>query len=457
MKRLFTGMLILLGLLVLPTWAAATGSAALLDIDGAIGPATAQYYQEASAEAVARNASLIILRMDTPGGLDTAMRDIIKHILDSPIPVVAYVAPGGARAASAGTYILYASHVAVMAPATNLGAASPISVFPSHEPPASPLPTEQKPRAPPETSAPAQPQDTLERKVMNDAVAYIRSLAELRHRNADWGEKAVREAVSLSADQALKQGVIEFEAKDIPDLLKQLDGRTVTLGGNRSVALHTQGMVVEALPMNWRLALLSILTSPSVAYFLMLAGIYGLLIEAYSPGAIFPGVIGGISLLLALYAFQILPISYAGLVLIALGVGMIVGETLTGSGVLGVGGVVAFVLGSIMLFDRGVPGFELPIGIVAGVATAAALVLLFITTQVMRARRGKVVSGQHAMLHEEATALEDFSGEGWVSVRGERWRARATVPVQKGQMLHIREIKGLLLLVDADKQEKGRD
>lgn len=436
-----------------PCWGltAAPAPVVLIEIDGAIGPATARYFQLASEEAVARQAGFIVLRLDTPGGLDESMRDIIKRILASPVPVVAWVGPRGARAASAGTYILYASHVAAMSPATNLGAATPISIMPSQpETPVSPAP--EKPGVKPAPEKGPTPHSTLEHKVVNDAVAYIRSLAEQRGRNADWAEKAVREAASLSADQALKQGVIELEAASLPELLQKLDGRQVALASG-PVVLHSKGVAVQTLPMSWRLRLLSIITNPSVAYLLMLIGIYGLIIEGYSPGAIFPGVLGGICLLLALYALQILPINYAGLALIALGIGLIIAEGMAPSyGVLGIGGVVAFVVGSIMMMDTKVPGFELPLALVGAVATVASAAVLFMVSLLLKARRRQVVSGDAVLLAAEAVALDDFAEEGWVQVLGETWRARSAVAVHKGDVLRVHKVNGLLLSVAPEKR-----
>lgn len=456
--------------LVSLTQAATPPPAALIDIDGTIGPATSLYYRYASQQAEARGASLIILRVDTPGGLDQPMRDIIKLMLSSRLPVVVYVAPSGARAASAGTYLLYASHVAAMAPATNLGAATPIPVMgDAPEDPQGDRAAADRERGngqakgtPPgegrqpgsrdtegrarEASPP--PGSAASRKAVNDATAYLRSLAERRGRNAEWAELAVREGASLSAGAALKLKVIDLIATDINDLLRQLDGRRIAWQEGE-LTLRTQGMVVEAIPPTWRQAFLSVLTSPTVAYLLMLIGIYGLLLEGYSPGAILPGVVGGISLLLAMYAFQLLPINYAGLALLALGVALIVAETLVPSvGILGIGGVIAFVTGSILLLDSEVPGYRIPLGLVAGTATAAALLMLLSMRLLLRTSRRPPVQAQAGLAHAEAVALEDFSSEGWIEVRGERWRARSAVPIRRGQHVSIVSLQGLVLAVE---------
>jgi len=298
--------------------------------------------------------------MDTPGGLDLSMRAIIKHILASPIPVASFVAPDGARAASAGTYILYASHIAAMAPATNLGAATPVSIAPQSPPdePREPASAQGKPRQDGDRAADApSTARTLTRKQTNDAAAYIRGLAQLRGRNAEWADKAVREAVSLSAREALELNVIDLIAADIPQLLQQLDGRQLAvLGQPRRLATGGAG-IVDYRP-DWRARLLIVITDPGIAYLLLMIGFYGLLFEFFSPGLVAPGVIGGICLLLALFALQLLPVSYTGLALIALGVGLLVAEHFAPSfGILGMGGVTAFVIGSIMLIDTDAPGY----------------------------------------------------------------------------------------------------
>ncbi|MGH8529763.1 MAG: NfeD family protein [Nevskiales bacterium] len=433
----------------------AGGTIALIEIDGAIGPATSQYFEQASEAAVAKGAKLIILRLDTPGGLDEAMRDIIKRILASEIPVVTFVAPSGARAASAGTYILYASHVAAMAPATNLGAATPVPVMGS-PPAAPPEPAPGKSGQKPQELPSVRPSgETMERKVVNDAAAYIRGLAEQRGRNADWAERAVREGVSLSAEDALKLNVIDLIAADVPELLQKLEGRKLRLAKG-PLTLHTKGLTVERIEPTWRLKFLAVITNPAVAYILLLLGIYGLLLEGYSPGAILPGVVGGICLLLALYAFQILPVNYVGLALIALGIVMIVAEAFVPSmGVLGIGGVIAFVAGSILLMDTGVPGYGVPLGIVGAVAAAAAGVVLLTMGLLVRARRRPVVTGQEALLDAPAVAMEDFIEEGWVHLAGERWRARSGVPITRGQALRVVRVEGLILTVEPNRFQGG--
>lgn len=421
-------------------------------IRDAIGPATSDFLQRGLARAQQRGARLVVLELDTPGGLDTAMRDMIQAILASPVPVITYVSPSGARAASAGTYILYASHIAAMAPATSVGAATPVQIGGDN-------PRQPDPRQPDDGNgkerdndkdkgkqAP-EPGSALERKAINDAVSYIRGLAELRNRNADWAERAVREAVSLTATAAYEQKVIDLIAADLPDLLRKIDGRRVRtqLG---SVEIETQGVIVEEFTADWRTRLLSVLTNPNVAYLLMLAGIYGLLLEGYNPGAILPGMVGAVSLLLALYAFQVLSVNYAGLALLALGVGLILAEAhAPGVGVLGVGGVITFVIGSILLFDNDVPGFEIATSLIGGTALAAAVIMLLMVSVFMRARKRPVATGVEQLLHETAIALDDFDTSGLVDIHGETWRAVTRAPIRKGQRLRVLHVDGLTLEV----------
>ena len=403
------------------------GSAAaqvlVVPVEGAIGPASADFASRAIKRAANQKAELVVLRIDTPGGLDTSMREMIKQILASPVPVAAFVAPSGARAASAGTFILYASHVAAMAPGTNVGAASPVAIGGGGG-------TDKDGKKGGE--------DTMTRKVTNDAVAYIRGLAEMRKRNADWAERAVREGVSISAEQALKLKVIDHLAADVPELLTKL-GK-----GNAQVT------TVEA---DWRTRVLGVLTNPSIAYILILVGIYALIFEFMNPGLILPGVAGAICLLLALYAFHLLPVNYAGLALIVLGIAFMIAEAfLPAFGSLGVGGLVAFVIGSIILIDEDttLPGFEIPYGLIAGVTAASAAFLFFVVGMAVRNRRRPVVSGREHLIGASAEALEDFASEGWARVQGETWRVRATVPVRRGQRLRVTSIDGLILTVEVE-------
>ncbi|WP_455209603.1 NfeD family protein [Kaarinaea lacus] len=447
-----------------------------ITLTGAIGPATKDYFIRSLEKAVKRGAKLFIVQMDTPGGLDSSMRDINQAILSSSIPIVTYVAPSGARAASAGTYILYASHIAAMAPATNLGAATPVRIgggglpasparendknkqpFAGQEPSADKEPSAgQKPSTKGEPSiqdesplsSPALIEDPMAHKAINDAVAYIQGLAELRGRNKSWAERAVREAASLSANDALKQHVIDLVADNMSDLLKQLNGKTVTLSGQDFV-LNTEGLILEQIEPDWRNRLLSILTDPNVAYILMLIGIYGLIFEFSNPGAMIPGIMGAISLLLALYAFQVLPINYAGFALIVLGIVLMIAEAFVPSfGALGIGGVIAFVIGSVILMDTEVPGFGVSLPLIGSFALVSSALFTLVLVMALKARRRPVVSGQEELIGAVAEVLKSFDRNGVVHLHGENWSAHTESPLKQGEKVRVTKMEGLTLWVE---------
>ena len=429
----------------------ATGVVAQIDLDGPIGPAAAEYFDQASSRAATDGAVAIVLRLDTPGGLADSMRQIISSILASKVPVLGYVAPGGARAASAGTYILYACQIAAMAPATHLGAATPVSLGGPTPMPAPVLGDKSDQAKKSDKSAPAETlgNDAETRKVLNDAIAYIRSLAQLRERNAEWAEAAVRGAATLTASEAAEKHVIDFVAADVPGLLAQADGHAV-LVGEQKITLQLKGLSVSEYAPNWRARFLMIVTNPLIAYLLLLAGIYGIALEAFHPGTWLPGIVGSICLLIGLYALQLLPVNYAGLALMALGIGLLVAEAFIPTvGALGIGGIIAFVFGSILLFNTGVPGYEINLGVIAGIAASAAVLLALMLWLVMRSRRAPGVSGDEHMLDASGELLAAVSagGETWVRVHGERWRVRCAVALPAGARVRVVRRQGLLLWV----------
>lgn len=437
--------------------------AILAAIEGPIGPATVHHVGRVFDLAAARGADAVILRLNTPGGLADAMREIIAEVLASPVPVIGYVAPSGAHAASAGTYILLATHLAAMAPGTNIGAATPVAIggmpggLPGQEPP----PDAKDPQAGSgggETGgddaagakgkAPPAPADTMTAKATNDAVALIRSLAEMHGRNADWAESAVREAASLSAEAALAQGVIEIVARDERALLAAADGRRVNVAGEDRV-LRTGKLVLERVEMDAITRVLSVLSNPNVALILMMIGIYGIVFEFWNPGAVAPGVVGAISLMLGLYALNQLPLDYAGLALVLLGIAFMVAEAVTPAfGILGLGGLTAFVLGAAMLVDTDVPEYRISWWMIGATAAVSAAVLVFVLGFTLRIYRRAPVSGRAAMIGAPGQVAQWSGREGFVWVEGERWHATGSAGLSPGQAIRVLDLDGLTLSVE---------
>lgn len=435
---------------------AQAGTAVQLNIDGGISPVTSNFIERGFETAKEQKADLIILYTNTPGGLDKSMRSIVQAIIASPIPVVTYVAPGGARAASAGTYILYASHIAAMAPGTNLGAATPVQLGGGGG--------LQDPKQPDKPSIPEadkdkqakQPlDDAMRHKVVNDAAAYLRSLAQLRKRNVEWAEKAVREAASLPAEEALKAGVIDLMARDLPDLLMLLDGRQVTIAGEQ-ITLKTKGMSISVIEPDWRTKLLSVIADPNIAYLLIIMGIYGLIFEFYNPGFVLPGVVGAICLILALFALQVLPVNYAGLGLIILGIVFMVAEAFAPSfGVLGFGGLIAFLIGSIILIDPDMPGYGISLPLIFSLTALSGVFFLGVIGLAIRARTRPVVSGQEQMLGALGIVNEDFVGKGRIRIHGETWTAKFDGSMKAGQWVRVTRLDGLVLHIEPKKETKS--
>ena len=420
-----------------PLRAATPAPVIAMHLTGVIGPATAEYVERGLALASREHAQLVVLTLDTPGGLDTSMRRIVQNILAAATPVVTYVAPSGARAASAGTFILYASHVAAMAPGTNVGAASPVSIGFTPSPAGDG--DDKKAKSP----------DVHERKAMQDAAAYIRSLAQLRGRNADWAEKAVTEASSLSASEAKAQHVVDLIASDEAALLRDLDGRKIAVAGGERV-LQLTGAPTIAFDPDWHFRALAIIADPTVAMILMLLGVYGLIFEFGHPGFVFPGVFGAVSLLLGLYALHLLPVNYAGLALMGIGIAFMIAEVFVPAfGSLGLGGIVAFVIGALMLIDTDVPAFGIPRSLIVIFALVTLAFVLVVVRMAVRARRAPIVSGVASLVGADGEMVDDAIGTGWATIRGETWQVATDARLVRGQKVRVVGMDGVMPRVAA--------
>ncbi len=417
-----------------------------LEIKGVIGPATADYIIRNLQKAIDSQATAVLIIMDTPGGLDISMRQIIKQIIASPFPVISYVSPSGARAASAGTYILYASHIAAMAPATNLGAATPVQIGGFGNLGDDKAKGEQSKAK----------TDPMAHKMVNDAAAYIRGLAKIHGRNEQWAELAVRDAASLSATEALKLNVIDMIAPDVSNLFKQLQDRKINVAG-KELILNTEDIEIQSIKPDWRSQFLAVITNPSMAYILLMVGIYGLILEFSHPGSIVPGTVGGICFLLALYALQLLPVNYAGMGLILFGVALMIVEAFMPSfGILGLGGVAAFVIGSVILMDTDVPGFGIDTELIAGFALSSAAFFIITLGFILKARHNPVVSGQEQMLDCIGVVLDDFTEKGMIHIHSENWQAISDQPLRKNEKVRVTAITGLLLQVVPIKKQENK-
>ena len=414
----------------------------VLDVKGAIGVGTGHMLTEGFARARAERAGAIVVRLDTPGGLVSATRDIIAAILASPIPVVVFVAPAGARAASAGTYIAYAAHVSAMMPGTHLGAATPVQM----SAPGAPSPQRRDDEKPAEGGR----GDAMERKLMNDAVAYLRSLAQLRGRNEAWAEKAVREAATLTAAEAAKEGVVDLLAGSVDDLLDRIDGRRVrTIEGERTLATR-HARVIHVEP-GWRARLLTIITDPNIAFILLMIGIYGIIFEFWTPGLAGPGILGAICLVVGLLALSLMPLNVAGVALVLGGLVMMAIEAFTPSfGVLGLGGIAAFVIGGVFLFDPSGADIDFAVAwpVLVAVAVTNALLIVVLAGMILRARRRPVLTGPEQMIGLEGEVLDWRDGRGRIRVHGEIWSARADGPAEPGSRVRIGRRDGLTLHVE---------
>src|ERR1041385_7555725 len=430
---LITTVAILTPLAAAPSKVQAESSVVLATYDGVINPVSAEYLHDALVSAQEDRAQAVIFRLNTPGGLDTSMRLIIKDITGATIPVIVYVSPSSGRAASAGVFITMAAHVAAMAPGTNIGAAHPVAM-----------------------GGEKMDREMME-KVENDSVAYLKSIAQQRGRNVVWAEEAVRKSVSVTEQEALKLKIIDMVADDLPSLLKQLDGRTVGLQSG-PVVLHTAGTSLHEFPMGLRLEFLKILSDPNIAYLLMTIGTIGIIAELYSPGAILPGVVGAISLILAFYSFQSLPVNYAGLLLFLLGIAFFILEAnVTSYGLLAIGGVAAMLLGSVMLIKTDVEFLQISWSVILPVVTLATLFSLFIVGMGVKAMRRRPMTGREEMVGLVGIVKTALAPHGQFAVHGELWEAISEHPLQPGDEAEVTGVDGLRLRVrPLTKQKEAR-
>jgi len=424
MKRFrFLPLLILSFTLVTPAGWASPDEVYVARVEGIIAPSLAEFFVSAIRKAEDGGGHAIIFELDTPGGLDTSMRIIIKEILRSPAPVIIYVSPSGARAASAGAFITIAAHVAAMAPGTNIGAAHPVQM------------------------GGGEADEEMTRKIENDAAAYIRGLAERRGRNATWAEDAVRKSVSATATEALRLKIIDVVAENRADLLAKIDGRTVETGAGK-ITLKTKTAKIVEVEMGLRDKVLSVISNPTIAYILLILGMAGMYFELSTPGAILPGVLGGICLILAFYAFQTLPINYAGLLLIILGVILFIAEvTVVSHGILTIGGMTAMILGSLMLIDSPAPFLQISLSAILGVTAATTAFFVFAIGAVFRAHRRQPATGREGLVGQAGVARTRLNPDGLIFIRGEIWNATCVEGAEPGEQVQVTSVAGLKLKV----------
>lgn len=422
----------------------------VLTIEGAIGPATSHHITKALQKAAEDSVELVVIRLDTPGGLVDSLRTIVQDVLSSPVPVCTYVAPNGARAASAGTYLSYASHISAMCPVSNIGSSTPVTMGSSpNKVPGLPG-TPNSPNESEETEdATENSTSAMDRKILEDSVAYIKSLAELRGRNVEWAEKTVREAANLTASEALDLNVTDYIAEDVRDLLEQIHGSTIENVAGNTVVMDTADALVVEIETDWVYEFLKIITNPNVAYLLLIVGINAIIIELYNPGLGGAGILGIICLVLGAYALHLLPLNYAGLALLAVGVILFIAEAITPSyGIFGLGGIVSFIAGSLLLYDTDIPAFQISFAVVAAISTVTALLLIFVIRTALKQRKKGPVSGLDGLIGKEARVLADFTDEGRVFAEGETWTATADVPLARNDRVVVRDINGLTLKVE---------